>query len=223
MGCWTPVEKFSVAGEEWSIVNCSKDGKQFSVQINNKEVGTVDWSMHGAHNRLNALAAIAAARHAGVIAEDACRALTEFKGIKRRMEVIGEIGGVTVYDDFAHHPTAIIETLSAMKELSGNGRILAVLEPRSNTMRMGVHKKELLDSLQQADEIYLYQPKNIEWKLGDLAKHSSVVAKVYSDVAAIISDISERVRSGDHVIIMSNGGFDSIHTKLLQALEKKAA
>ena len=223
MGCWTPVEKFSVAGEKWSITNCSKDGKRFSVQIDDKDVGTVEWIMHGTHNRLNALAAIAAARHAGVLVEDACKALAEFKGIKRRMEVIGEIGGVTVYDDFAHHPTAIIETLSAMKELSGGGRVLAVLEPRSNTMRMGVHKKELLDSLQQADEIYLYQPKNIDWKLDDLAKHSSVAAKVYDDVAAIISDIGEQVRVGDHVIIMSNGGFDSIHTKLLQALEKKAA
>jgi UDP-N-acetylmuramate: L-alanyl-gamma-D-glutamyl-meso-diaminopimelate ligase len=223
MGCWTPVEKFSVAGEEWSIGHCSKDGKQFSVQINNKDAATVEWGMHGAHNRLNALAAIAAARHAGVIVDDACKALAEFKGIKRRMEVIGEIGGVTVYDDFAHHPTAIIETLSAMKELSGDGRILAVLEPRSNTMRMGVHKKELLDSLQQADEIYLYQPKNIDWKLDDLAKHSSTTAKVYDDVAAIINDIGEQVRAGDHVIIMSNGGFDSIHTKLLQALEKQAA
>jgi UDP-N-acetylmuramate: L-alanyl-gamma-D-glutamyl-meso-diaminopimelate ligase len=179
--------------------------------------------MHGGHNRLNALAAIAAARHAGVPVERACEALGCFEGIKRRLEVLGEVGGVTVYDDFAHHPTAIIETLSAVKELSGKGRILAVLEPRSNTMRMGVHKKRLLDSLQQADSIYLYQPDNIEWNLGDLARHSSVSARVYEDVDGIIRDVIKQAQPGDHVVIMSNGGFKSIHSRMLQALEKQAA
>jgi len=172
---------------------------------------------------LNALAAIAAARHAGVPVEQACEALGQFKGIKRRLELLGEIGGITVYDDFAHHPTAIIETLSAVKEVSGDGRILAVLEPRSNTMRMGVHKKRLLDSLQQADNIYLFQPDNIDWNLADLARHSSVTAEVYDDVAEIIKDVARQAQPGDHVVIMSNGGFESIHTRLLQALEKQAA
>ncbi len=223
MGCWTPVEKFSVAGETWSISKCSFDGSEFTVCVEGKAAGLVKWSMHGAHNRLNALAAIAAARHAGVPVQDACDAFAEFKGIKRRMEVLGKINDVTVYDDFAHHPTAIVETLSAMKEISGEGRILAVLEPRSNTMRMGVHKNELLDSLQQADEIYLYQPKNIDWNLEDLARHSKAHANVYADVSVIVSDISKQARAGDHIIIMSNGGFESIHTKLLQALEQQAA
>ena len=223
MGCWTPVEKFSVAGELWSIGRCAEDGSEFAVHVDGKEAGVVKWQMHGTHNRLNALAAIAAARHSGVPVKDACEALAEFKGIKRRMEVLGEIGGVTVYDDFAHHPTAIIETLSALKEISGKGRILAVLEPRSNTMRMGVHKKELLDSLQQADEIYLYQPKDINFNLEEMARHSAVSANVYADVAAIVSDICQRAQAGDHVIIMSNGGFESIHTRLLEALEKRAA
>jgi UDP-N-acetylmuramate: L-alanyl-gamma-D-glutamyl-meso-diaminopimelate ligase len=136
---------------------------------------------------------------------------------------LGQVDGVTVYDDFAHHPTAIIETLAAVKELSGNGRILAVLEPRSNTMRMGVHKKRLLDSLQQADLIYLYQPASIDWNLHDLARHSAVTADVYDDVADIIHDLIKQARPGDHIVIMSNGGFKSIHTRLLQALEKKAA
>jgi UDP-N-acetylmuramate: L-alanyl-gamma-D-glutamyl-meso-diaminopimelate ligase len=223
MGCWTPVEKFSAAGELWSIGRCSDDGSEFSVHVDGKEAGVVNWQMHGSHNRLNALAAIAAARHAGVPAKDACDAMAKFKGIKRRMEVLGEVGGVTVYDDFAHHPTAIIETLSAMKEVSGNGRILAVLEPRSNTMRMGVHKKELLDSLQQADEIYLYQPKNTNINLEEMARHSSTSANVYADVAAIVGDVSQQAQQGDHVIIMSNGGFESIHSKLLEALEKEVA
>jgi UDP-N-acetylmuramate: L-alanyl-gamma-D-glutamyl-meso-diaminopimelate ligase len=179
--------------------------------------------MHGAHNRLNALAAIAAARHAGVPVGQACAALAEFKGIKRRLEVLGVVDGITVYDDFAHHPTAIIETLSAVKEISADGRILAVLEPRSNTMRMGVHKKQLLDSLQQADSIYLYQPDNIDWDLADLARHSSAAANVYDDVADIIPAVIKQAQPGDHVVIMSNGGFESIHSRLLQALEKRAA
>ncbi|MGB5276864.1 MAG: UDP-N-acetylmuramate:L-alanyl-gamma-D-glutamyl-meso-diaminopimelate ligase [Gammaproteobacteria bacterium] len=223
MGCWTPVEKFSVAGEYWSIGRCADDGSQFEVWVDGNTAGQVTWHMHGGHNRLNALAAIAAARHAGVPVERACEALGCFEGIKRRLEVLGEVGGVTVYDDFAHHPTAIIETLSAVKELSGKGRILAVLEPRSNTMRMGVHKKRLLDSLQQADSIYLYQPDNIEWNLGDLARHSSVSARVYEDVDGIIRDVIKQAQPGDHVVIMSNGGFKSIHSRMLQALEKQAA
>ena len=223
MGCWTPVEKFSVAGEYWSIGSCAEDGSQFEVQVDGEPVAQVYWDMHGGHNRLNALAAIAAARHAGVPVEQACEALGAFKGIKRRLEVLGEINGVTVYDDFAHHPTAIIETLSAVKELSGNGRIHAVLEPRSNTMRMGVHKKRLLDSLQQADNIYLYQPDNMDWNLQDLARHSTVTADVYEDVADIIHDVIKQAVPGDHVVIMSNGGFKAIHTRLLQALEKQVA
>jgi UDP-N-acetylmuramate: L-alanyl-gamma-D-glutamyl-meso-diaminopimelate ligase len=223
MGCWTPVEKFSVAGEHWSIGACADDGRQFGVQLDGKSVAEVSWQMHGAHNRLNALAAIAAARHAGVPVSQACEALSKFEGIKRRLEVLGDIGGITVYDDFAHHPTAIIETLSAVKELSGNGRILAVLEPRSNTMRMGVHKKRLLDSLQQADSVYLYQPDDMDWSLEDLARHSTVAASVYDDVADIIHDVIKQARPGDQVVIMSNGGFKSIHTRLLQALEKRAA
>lgn len=223
MGCWSPVERFSISGEEWSIAKCSSDGRQFEVTVNGETAGTVNWDLHGAHNRLNALAAIAAARHAGVIVKDACRALADFRGIKRRMEVIGEIAGITVYDDFAHHPTAIAETLAAMKEISGKGRVLAILEPRSNTMRMGVHKEELIGAMQQADEIYLYQPQNMDWALADMAKQSGVTASVYDDVSSIIDDVSSNAQPGDHVLIMSNGGFESIHSRLLQALEKRAA
>ena len=223
MGCWTPVEKFSVAGEHWSIGSCDADGRRFKVCVDGEAAAQVSWTMHGAHNRMNALAAIAAAQHAGVPVAQACAALGEFKGIKRRLEVLGEIGGITVYDDFAHHPTAIIETLSAVKEVAGDGNILAVLEPRSNTMRMGVHKKRLLDSLQQADTIYLFQPENIDWNLTDLARHSSVTADVYDDVDTIIYDVIRRAQPGDHVVIMSNGGFESIHQRLIQALEQQAA
>jgi UDP-N-acetylmuramate: L-alanyl-gamma-D-glutamyl-meso-diaminopimelate ligase len=223
MGCWTPVEKFSVAGDTWSIGDSEADGSRFTVCVDGKVAGTVNWSMHGGHNRLNALAAIAAARHAGVPVEQACAALAEFKGIKRRLEVLAEVAGITVYDDFAHHPTAIRETLAGVREISGSGRVLAVLEPRSNTMRMGVHKKELLDSLQQADEIFLYQPENIGWSLADLARHSSSDAKVYDSTDAIIADVVQHANAGDHVVIMSNGGFNAIHPRLIAALEKQAA
>jgi len=223
MGCWSPVEKFSVAGEHWSIGSCNDNGSEFEVCLDGELAAQVSWTMHGAHNRLNALAAIAAAQHAGVPVAQACAALGEFKGIKRRLEVLGEIGGITVYDDFAHHPTAIIETLSAVKEVSGDGRILAVLEPRSNTMRMGVHKKRLLDSLQQADDIYLFQPENIDWNLTDLARHSTVSAAVYDNVTNIINDVLKQAQPGDHVVIMSNGGFESIHKLMMQALAEQAA
>jgi UDP-N-acetylmuramate: L-alanyl-gamma-D-glutamyl-meso-diaminopimelate ligase len=223
MGSWTPVEKFSVAGDTWSIGNSAPDGSSFEVCVDGKVAGSVNWNMHGGHNRLNALAAIAAARHAGVPAGQACAALAEFKGIKRRLEVRGEIAGITVYDDFAHHPTAIRETLAGVREISGNGRVIAVLEPRSNTMRMGVHRKELLDSLKRADCVLMYQPANIDWNLHDLARHATCEAKVYDDTEAIITDICNKAQPGDHVVIMSNGGFDAIHTRLIAALEKQAA
>jgi UDP-N-acetylmuramate: L-alanyl-gamma-D-glutamyl-meso-diaminopimelate ligase len=223
MGCWTPVEKFSVAGDTWSIGDSEADGSRFTVCVDGTVAGTVNWNMHGGHNRLNALAAIAAARHAGVPVEQACAALAGFKGIKRRLEVLGEIAGVTVYDDFAHHPTAIRETLAGVREISGNGRVLAVLEPRSNTMRMGVHRKELLDSLKIADCIYLYQPADIDWNLQDLARHSTCAAKVYDKTETIITEICKHVQPGDHIVIMSNGGFEAIHSRLVAALEKQAA
>ena len=223
MGCWTPVEKFSVAGETWSICDIAHDGSSFAVCVDGNAAGTVNWDMHGGHNRLNALAAIAAARHAGVPVEQACAAMAEFKGIKRRLEVLAEVDGVTVYDDFAHHPTAIKETLAGVREISGSGRVLAVLEPRSNTMRMGVHRKELRDSLQQADCIFLYQPANIDWNLQDLARHSTCEAKVYDNTETIISEICKHAVAGDHIVIMSNGGFDGIYPRLVAALEKRAA
>ncbi len=228
MGCWSQCEFFSAGTEHgaesrtgaWSIANVSNRGTHFDVLFETKPAGHVDWSLHGAHNRMNALAAIAAARHAGVPVTDACAALNEFAGIKRRMEVIGKVNGVTVYDDFAHHPTAIIETLKAAREIAGDNRIIAILEPRSNTMRMGVHKDVLLASLQAADDICLYQPDDLGWDLRSAAQHSDRPARVYDDTQGLIDDVCRQARSGDHVLIMSNGGFDALHTRLLQALNK---
>jgi UDP-N-acetylmuramate: L-alanyl-gamma-D-glutamyl-meso-diaminopimelate ligase len=170
---------------------------------------------------MNALAAIAAAQHAGVPVELSCEALKEFQGIKRRLEVKGVVKGITVYDDFAHHPTAIQETLKAMHEIKGAGKVFAVLEPRSNTMRMGVHKASLADSLQRADEICLYQPAGLDWNIDEVAARSKKPAKIFSSTEEIINYLSAQAAEGDHILIMSNGGFEAIHQRLLDALASK--
>ncbi|MES0326757.1 MAG: UDP-N-acetylmuramate:L-alanyl-gamma-D-glutamyl-meso-diaminopimelate ligase [Gammaproteobacteria bacterium] len=219
-GCWSQRESFSLDGDQWSISNVSDDGKSFDVCLDGKLEGSVSWDMNGSHNRMNALAAIAAARHAGVPTTHGCEAMAEFKGIKRRMEIRGVVRGITVYDDFAHHPTAIEETLAAMQEVAKGGRVLAVLEPRSNTMRMGVHQDSLSNSLQAADEIYLYQPEGMNWALHEVAEQSEKPAQVFDRVEKIIQKLCADAKDGDQIIIMSNGGFESIHTKLLTALEQ---
>jgi len=225
-GCWSQVAAFHKAHDifhnkdDWSIGDVSADGKRFDVQLDGCVVAEVEWSLHGEINRMNALAAIAAAQHAGVPVEVSCEALKEFKGIKRRLEVCGVANGVTVYDDFAHHPTAIEETLSAMKEVQGSGKLFAVLEPRSNTMRMGVHKERLSDSLQQADQVCLYQPEGLNWNLTDVVSGSEVPAAIFSSTDNIIEFLLSEASSGDHILIMSNGGFEAIHGRLLDALQR---
>lgn len=224
-GCWSQTVAFHQAhhtdhnDDDWSLGNTSEDGRQFAVLLDGKAVASVNWSMHGLYNRMNALAAIAAAQHAGVPVEVSCEALQEFKGIKRRLEVRGVVNNITVYDDFAHHPTAIEETLAAMKEVRGDGKLFAVLEPRSNTMRMGVHKESLANALQQADEICLYQPEGLNWNLSDVTTQSKVPATVFSSTDKIITHLISRASTGDHILIMSNGGFEGIHGRLLMALE----
>ena len=222
MGCWTPVETVSVGAfpGRWQARALAEDGSRFAVLLDGNSQGEVTWNQLGAHNMHNALSAIAAARHAGVPVARCIEALCDFSGVKRRLELRGEVNGVTVYDDFAHHPTAIATTLRGLRDNRRDARLLAVLEPRSNTMRMGVHKKRLLDSLQQADEIYLLQPDNIDWNLADLARHSAVSATVHDNVAAIIDDVIRHARPGDHVIIMSNGGFGRARQTLTAVLQR---
>ena len=225
-GCWSQTAAFhkqhdpAHSDDDWSIGKASEDGSSFDVLLDGKAVATVNWNLHGSHNRMNALAAIAAAQHAGVPVELSCEALAEFKGIKRRLEVRGMVNDITVYDDFAHHPTAIEETLVAMKERQGSGRLYAVLEPRSNTMRMGVHKENLANALQGADEICLYQPDGLDWNLDDVISRSKVPAGLFSTTEEIISHLSSVATAGDHILIMSNGGFEGIHQRMLAALEK---
>lgn len=226
-GCWSQLAAFHKAhdsehsNDDWSIGKTSKDGKFFEVLLDGKMVATVNWSHHGLHNRMNALAAIAAAQHAGVPVEVSCEALKEFKGIKRRLEVRGVVNDITVYDDFAHHPTAIEETLAAMNEIRGNGKVFAVLEPRSNTMRMGVHKDRLSDCWQQADEICLYQPEGMDWNLNDVVTQSKTPATIFSGTEKIIEHLLAELTAGDHILIMSNGGFEAIHQRMLDALSEK--
>ena len=217
MGCWTPVESFGGA-DGWSAQLHAGDGSRFEVVWNGVRQGEVQWELLGRHNVSNALAAIGAARHAGVPAAQACAALGEFRSVRRRLELRGMAGEVAVYDDFAHHPTAIETTLAGLRKRVGAARILAVLEPRSNTMRLGVHRDTLGPSLAAADLVFLYHPSDLGWDLGAAAASLGERGVVYADIDAIVAAVRAAARPGDHVLVMSNGGFGGIHAKLLAAL-----
>jgi len=219
MGCWTPLETLGEGSANWSAVNINEDGSQFDVALNGQIQGTVQWPLIGMHNVHNAIMAIAAARHAGVPAHQGVAALKEFQNVKRRMEVVGEARGVTIYDDFAHHPTAIETTLQGLRNKITGGRIIAILEPRSNTMRMGVHKDTLAASLAIADDVVLYQPQDLGWDLGYVSSRIQPPSRVLATIEAIIDYVVKTAGHGDHVLIMSNGAFGGLHEKLLTALK----
>ena len=209
-GCWTPVELFACV-EGWNI---DADNR---VTFNGEAQGELKWALMGEHNRLNALAALAAARHAGVPVAQGLAALSEFKNVKRRMEVRGVVNGITVYDDFAHHPTAIATTVSGLRDQAGSARILAVLEPRSNTMKLGVMKNALPDSLKDADLVFCYD-YNLGWDARAVLAPLGDRAIVKDNLNELIAAIVAVARPGDNVLVMSNGGFGGIHEKLLQRL-----
>jgi UDP-N-acetylmuramate: L-alanyl-gamma-D-glutamyl-meso-diaminopimelate ligase len=213
-GCWTPMEKFG-GDSGWSVRDGSADGGRFDVYFDGKKEGSVDWGLLGEHNVNNALAAIGAARHSGVPASQAIAALCEFENVKRRMELRGEVNGIRVYDDFAHHPTAIATTLAGLRNKVGSERIIAVLEPRSNTMRMGVHKDTLLPSLGGADRVFIYTPSDLGWSLPQGAPKSVTVC---DDFESLVKLVLAEACSGDHLLVMSNGGFNGIHARLLAEL-----
>ncbi|ERE06360.1 UDP-N-acetylmuramate:L-alanyl-gamma-D-glutamyl-meso-diaminopimelate ligase [Pseudogulbenkiania ferrooxidans] len=214
-GSWTPVERFGVdAG--WQLGALHEDGG-FDVLLNGEMQGTVSWALMGEHNRLNAIAAIAAARHAGVAVKDAIAALSRFANVKRRMEVKGAVNGVTVYDDFAHHPTAIATTLEGLRRKVGGARILAVLEPRSNTMKLGTMKDALPGSLELADRVFC-SAAGLSWNPGEALQVMGAKAQTFGDFDALIDAIAAEAKPGDHVLVMSNGGFGGIHQKLLDRL-----
>ncbi|MGL6070322.1 UDP-N-acetylmuramate:L-alanyl-gamma-D-glutamyl-meso-diaminopimelate ligase [Craterilacuibacter sp.] len=214
-GCWTPVEKFG-AQSGWQVGELAADGS-FEVLLNGVGQGWVSWGLMGEHNRHNALAAIAAARHAGVAVKDAIDALSRFVNVKRRMEVKGVAGGVTVYDDFAHHPTAITTTVAGLRAKVGGARILAVLEPRSNTMKLGAMKEALAASLAAADRVYCYGA-NLGWDTRQALAPLGDKAASFEDLDTLIAAVVAEARAGDQILVMSNGGFGGIHTKLLAAL-----
>lgn len=216
-GCWSSVEYFGSA-DGWQIGESFSDG--FDVLLNGAHQGTVRWELMGEHNQLNALAALAAARHVGVTPEIGIAALADFKNVKRRMEKRGVANGITVYDDFAHHPTAIATTVGGLRRKVGSARILAVLEPRSNTMKLGTMKEALPASLVDADEVYCYGA-HLGWDPADALAPMGERARSYDNLDELVSAIALSARSGDHVLVMSNGGFGGVHQKLLDALARQ--
>ena len=189
-----------------------------SISFMGKPQGNLNWALLGEHNRMNALAALAAARHAGVPANTAIAALTQFKNVKRRMEVRGIVRGITVYDDFAHHPTAIRTTIGGLRDKAKGARIIAVLEPRSNTMKMGVWKESLAESLTGADLSFCYNA-NLGWDAKEALAALGARAVTYDTLEPLVESVAAVVRRGDHVLVMSNGSFGCIHEKLLKAIE----
>jgi UDP-N-acetylmuramate: L-alanyl-gamma-D-glutamyl-meso-diaminopimelate ligase len=238
-GCWSEVERFGVEGG-WQAL-AAEDGvpvdEQFAVYQQGERVGVVDWQVQGEHNRMNALAAIAAARHVGVPPAQAARSLAGFRNVKRRMEVRGSVDGVTVYDDFAHHPTAIDTTIAGLRTRVGRGehgnehgkrtRILAVLEPRSNTMKLGVMKAQLPASLADADLVFGYGALSgrdaLGWDLAEALAPLGDKARAFNDIDALVKAVLDAAQPGDHVLVMSNGGFGGVHQKLLDALSTRPA
>ncbi|GEA60451.1 UDP-N-acetylmuramate:L-alanyl-gamma-D-glutamyl-meso-diaminopimelate ligase [Vibrio comitans] len=215
-GCWSETE---FSGKDWQVKKQKADGSHFEVYLKQQLVGEVKWDLVGDHNVNNALMAIAAARHVGVVPDLACESLGRFINTKRRLELKGEVNGITVYDDFAHHPTAVELTLDGLRNKVGKQRIFAVLEPRSSTMKMGVHKDTLAASLGLADKVFLYQPDSIDWSVQDIAQQCSQPAQASNSVDDIVQSLVDETKPGDHILVMSNGGFEGIHTKLLQALQ----
>lgn len=215
-GCWSALERID-SPEGWQVCDVDAQGR-FDVMLHGERQGNVSWALLGEHNRNNALAVIAAARHVGVAPCIAIEALGEFKNVKRRMEIKGEVHGVTVYDDFAHHPTAIATTVAGLRAKVGQARIFAVLEPRSNTMKLGVMKEALPGSLHEADAVFCYA-SNLGWDAAAALSPIQHKAQTFDDLSALVQAVVAVARPGDHVLVMSNGGFGGVHQQLLQALQ----
>lgn len=221
MGCWSELE-LSGEGQQWHAQKLNADASHYQVMLNGEAVGEVNWSLVGEHNMHNGLMAIAAARHVGVLPKDACDALGDFINARRRLELRGEVKGVSVYDDFAHHPTAILATLTALRgKVGGTARILAVFEPRSNTMKMGISKNDLAPAFGRADEVFLLQPENLPWQISDVVDACIQPAHWSGDLDTLVNMIVKTALPGDNILVMSNGGFGGIHDKLLAGLKEK--
>ena len=223
MGCWTPVERFGFdtgggADFDWSARLVAADGSAFIVLRAVIAIGEVRWPLLGRHNVMNALAALAAASAVGVDIAAVLPALADFRSVKRRMEVIGACDDITVYDDFAHHPTAIATTLAGLRAKVGDARIVVAMEPRSNSMRLGAHSEALAPSLDAADVVVFLHRPELAWDAGKVVAGLRGQGVAAADVDALIADLRARVRCGDHVVFMSNGGFDGAPRRFLAAL-----
>jgi UDP-N-acetylmuramate: L-alanyl-gamma-D-glutamyl-meso-diaminopimelate ligase len=227
MGCWTPVERFASSASsaaDWRIEAVPADAwAGFSVHHAGRHVGDVEWGLLGRHNAENGLAALAAAQHAGVEVRAGIEALSRFRGVRRRLEVRGTVNGVVVYDDFAHHPTAISGTLEGVRQKAGTGRVIAVLEPRSNTMKLGTHKAALAESLRGADRVFIYKSPEVKWDVEDALQPLGSLATVHERLESLVPALVAEARTGDHFVLMSNGSFGGLHERLLAALRAREA
>ncbi|QOL26080.1 UDP-N-acetylmuramate:L-alanyl-gamma-D-glutamyl-meso-diaminopimelate ligase [Thalassotalea sp. LPB0316] len=221
MGCWTPRENMSLTEQiGWSVNKLAADGSAFEVYFNGELQGVVNWQLIGDFNIENGLMAIGAARHAGVPSAVAIEALAEFVNTKRRLELRGEVNQIKVYDDFAHHPTAIAKTLDGLRKHVGESRILAVLEPRSNTMKSGVHKASLPKSLTLANQVFVFQGEQVKWSVDELIDACVQPCRVSNNIEQLVDMVRSEAKPTDHILVMSNGGFGNFHQKLLQALSQ---
>jgi UDP-N-acetylmuramate: L-alanyl-gamma-D-glutamyl-meso-diaminopimelate ligase len=224
-GVWTPVERFSAAdsGADWfGVYEPGSAESRFEARRRGTALGSVSWSLLGRHNLENALAALAAAEHVGVRTDVALAALARFQGVKRRLEKRGEFGGIALYEDFAHHPTAIATTLAGLRARAGEKRIVAVMEPRSNTMRMGVHRDTLWRSFGEADRVFILGAPDLGWDTGAAFAPLGAKVSVSADVEELAQRLLEELAADDHVVLMSNGSFQGLPQKLERALEERA-
>jgi UDP-N-acetylmuramate: L-alanyl-gamma-D-glutamyl-meso-diaminopimelate ligase len=220
MGCWTPVERFALGGDaEWTTRPIAEDGSAFAVLHRGVEVGVVRWDLLGRHNVMNALAALAAAHAVGVDLAQVIPKLSEFRSVKRRLEVLGSARGITVYDDFAHHPTAIRTTLAGLRARVGKARIVVAMEPRSNSMRLGAHSAQIAPSLDGADAVVFLQRAELPWDAGAVIAALRGEGVATPTVDALVDRLSQATRDGDHVVFMSNGGFEGAPRRFLAALK----
>lgn len=216
-GCWTPLQTTGADGQ-WQARLNRADGSDFVILFDGAEQGRVQWSLTGDHNVANAIAAIAAARHVGVLPGQAAEALSQFESVKRRMELLADNQGVRLYDDFAHHPTAIATTLEGLRNQVGGEQIIAVIEPRSNSMKLGAHREGLAPSTAQADQVLWYAPQGLGWDLAAAVSDAPVATQVLDDIDAIVAEVLRLKRPGTHVVLMSNGGFGGLPQRLQQEL-----
>jgi len=219
MGCWTPVDTFGIDAGDWRARLTAADGSAFVVSHRGRELGEARWNLVGRHNVMNALAALAAAHAAGIDVVAALPALADFRNVARRLELVGEHAGVRVYDDFAHHPTAIATTLAGLRAKVGDARILVGMEPRSNSMRMGAHAEELAPSLRDADAVVFLQRPELAWDASRIIAGLNGRGRTAARVDELIASLLDGVRAGDHVVFMSNGGFEGAPRKFFAALE----